>query len=264
MQNASTFKTILVAFLLCVVCSVLVSTAAVQLKSRQVENKKLDIKKNLLLATKLIDSSATRDDINEAFKNIETKIVNLETGEIVTDINPEDFDAVKASKDPKTNVMIPASKDKAGIKKRSKLEKIYYVKENGAITQVVLPVNGKGLWSTLYGFMALSPDTTTVLGLGFYQHGETPGLGGEVDNPKWKAQWAGKLAFDSNWKPVLKVIKGTVNSGNTDASHQVDGLSGATITSNGVTGLVRYWLGDHGFGPFLAKFRASVEAGGSL
>jgi Na+-transporting NADH:ubiquinone oxidoreductase subunit C len=264
MQNASTGKTILVAFLLCVVCSVLVSTAAVQLKSRQVENKKLDIKKNLLLATKLITAEATAADINDAFKNIETKIVNLETGEIVTDINPEEFDAVKASKDPERNVKIPSSKDKAGIKRRSKLEKIYYVKEDGAITQVVLPVNGKGLWSTLYGFMALSPDTTTVLGLGFYQHGETPGLGGEVDNPKWKAQWSGKIAFDGNWNPVLKVIKGSVNPSNTDASHQIDGLSGATITSNGVTGLVRYWLGDHGFGPFLAKFRASAPVGGSL
>lgn len=264
MQNASTGKTILVAFLLCVVCSVLVSTAAVQLRSRQVENKKLDIKKNLLLATKLITSKATRADINEAFKNIETKIVNLETGEIVTDINPEDFDAVKASKDSKQNIKIPASKDGAGIKRRSKLEKIYFVKKDGAISQVVLPVNGKGLWSTLYGFMALTPDTTTVLGLGFYQHGETPGLGGEVDNPKWKAKWAGKLAFDSNWQPVLKVIKGSVNPGNTDAGHQVDGLSGATITSNGVTGLVRYWLGDHGFGPFLAKLRSSAPVGESL
>ena len=160
--------------------------------------------------------------------------------------------------------MIPSAKDSAGIKKRSKLEKIYYVKDNGVITQVVLPVNGKGLWSTLYGFMALTPDTKTVLGLGFYQHGETPGLGGEVDNPKWKAQWAGKAAFDNEWNPVLKVIKGSVNPGNTDAQHQVDGLSGATITSNGVTGLVRYWLGDHGFGPFLAKFRQSAEEGGSL
>lgn len=264
MQNASTLKTILVAFLLCVVCSVLVSTAAVQLKSRQVENKKLDIKKNLLLATKLISNNATRAEINEAFKNIETKVVDLETGEIQTDINPDDFDAVKASKDSKRNTMIPSSKDSAGIKKRSKLEKIYYVKDNGEITQVVLPVNGKGLWSTLYGFMALTPDTKTVLGLGFYQHGETPGLGGEVDNPKWKAQWAGKTAFDNEWNPVLKVIKGSVNPGNTDAQHQVDGLSGATITSNGVTGLVRYWLGDHGFGPFLAKFRQSAEEGGSL
>lgn len=265
MQNDSTGRTILVAFLLCVVCSVLVSTAAVQLKSRQVENKKLDIKKNLLLACKLITPGATREQINEAFKSVETKIVDLETGEFVTDVNAEDFDAVKASKDKTQNIMIPSDKDIAGIKRRSKLEKIYFVKEDGQVSQIVLPVNGKGLWSTLYGFMVLATDTKTVLGLGFYQHGETPGLGGEVDNLKWKAKWNGKVAFDDNWNPVMKVVKGRVNPTSTGVDHQVDGLSGATITSNGVTGLVNYWLGGHGFGPFLAKFRRGLQdAGGAL
>lgn len=261
MQNDSTGKTILVAFLLCFVCSVLVSTAAVQLKSRQVENKKLDIKKNLLLATKLIKPGATREQISLAFQNIEAKIVDLATGEFVDGVDPEKFDAVKASKDPKQNVRIPSEKDSGGIKKRSKLEKIYFVKEGSEVTQIVLPVNGKGLWSTLYGFMALAPDTKTVLGLGFYQHGETPGLGGEVDNPKWKAQWNNKVAFDNAWNPVMKVVKGKVISGSSTVQHEVDGLSGATITANGVTGLVNYWLGGHGFGPFLAKFRAAAQGG---
>lgn len=261
MQNDSTGKTLLVAFLLCLVCSVLVSTAAVKLKDRQTENKKLDIKKNLLLAAKLIGPKATREEINSAFGNVEAKIVNLETGEFVTDVDVETFDAVKASKDPKQNVKIPSDKDIAKIKRRSKFEKIYFIKENGQIAQVVLPVNGKGLWSTLYGFMALAPDTKTVLGLGFYQHGETAGLGGEVDNPKWKAVWNNKVAFDNDWNPVLKVVKGSVIQGTNTSQHEVDGLSGATITSNGVTGLVNYWLGSHGFGTFLAKFR---ESGGAL
>ncbi|MBK22715.1 MAG: Na(+)-translocating NADH-quinone reductase subunit C [Halobacteriovorax sp.] len=262
MHKDSTAKTLLVAFLLCLTCSVLVSTAAVKLKSRQVENKKLDIKKNLLLASKLIKPTASKDEINEAYKNVEAKLVDLETGEFVTDMDPGSFDAVKASKDPKRNVIIPSDKDIAKIKRRSKIEKIYFVKENGVIKQIVLPVNGKGLWSTLYGFMVLGTDTKTVLGLGFYQHGETAGLGGEVDNPKWKAQWAGKVAFDNDWNPVLKVVKGGVVEGTSTSQHEVDGLSGATITGNGVTGLVNYWLGSHGFGSFLAKFRASQTQGG--
>lgn len=261
MQNDSTGKTILVALLLCLVCSVLVSTAAVQLRSRQVENKKLDIKKNLLLATKLIKPGAGKAEILSAFKNIETKIVDLETGQFVSDVNPDTFDAVKASKDPKQNVMIPSKKDLGKIKKRSKYEKIYFVKEGPEVMQIVLPVNGKGLWSTLYGFLALAPDTKTILGLGFYQHGETAGLGGEVDNPKWKAQWNGKVAFDNAWNPVMKVVKGAVNPSSSSIQHEVDGLSGATITGNGVTGLVNYWLGDHGFGPFLTKFRAGAAGG---
>ena len=145
--------------------------------------------------------------------------------------------------------------DLAGIKRREKLSLIFFVKKGKEIEQIVLPVNGKGLWSTLYGFIALEGDMNTVSGLTFYQHGETPGLGGEVDNPAWKAKWVGKMAFGEDLEPQLEVIKGTVDPGGKRAAHQVDGLSGATITSLGVTNLLRYWLGDHGFGPFLKRLR---------
>ena len=121
----------------------------------------------------------------------------------------------------------------------------------------VLPINGKGLWSTLYGFIALAADTRTVKGIGFYEHAETPGLGGEVDNPNWKASWAGKTAMDENFKPIIRLVKGAVNPSSPTASSEIDGLSGATITAVGVTGLVQYWLGEDGFGPYLAQFRAA-------
>ena len=115
----------------------------------------------------------------------------------------------------------------------------------------MLPVNGYGLWSTLYGFLTLDTNTKTVKGLGFYSHAETPGLGGEVDNPKWKAQWNGKVVFDEDYQPNIRVEK----SGNVKGENSVDALSGATITSRGVENLLHYWLGDHGYGPFLAQFR---------
>ncbi len=253
MSNDSTAKTLIVATLLCVVCSVMVSWAAVSLKPLQNKNKVLDIKKNLLLTAKLIEPTETSEKmINEAFSKIETKVVDLSTGEFV-EMDPASFDSVKAAKDPKENYSIPASADIARIKARAKYEKIYFVKEEGQTKMLVLPVNGKGLWSTLYGFLVLSPDTTTVKGLGFYQHGETPGLGGEVDNPSWKDLWVGKKIFNDMWKPVIRVIKGSAASG---AEHDVDGLSGATLTSNGVTGLVQYWTGSDAFGPFLEKWRA--------
>ncbi|EQC46223.1 Na(+)-translocating NADH-quinone reductase subunit C [Bacteriovorax sp. Seq25_V] len=253
MSNDSTAKTLIVATLLCVVCSVMVSWAAVSLKPLQDKNKVLDVKKNLLVTAKLISATEKSEKvINEAFSKIETKVVDLATGEFV-DVDPASFDSVKAAKDPKANYVIPATEDIAKIKTRAKYEKVYLVKENGETTMLVLPVNGKGLWSTLYGFLVLEPDTTTVKGLGFYQHGETAGLGGEVDNPAWKALWVGKKVFNDMWKPVLKVVKGNAASG---AEHDVDGLSGATLTSNGVTGLIQYWTGGNAFGPFLAKWRA--------
>ncbi|MOA31350.1 Na(+)-translocating NADH-quinone reductase subunit C [compost metagenome] len=114
-------------------------------------------------------------------------------------------------------------------------------------------MRGYGLWSTLYGFLALKGDLNTVVGLGFYQHGETPGLGGEVDNPKWKALWNGKSLFDEQGQLAIQIIKGSVDAQSPNASHQVDGLAGATLTSKGVHNLLHFWLGENGFGPFLAK-----------
>jgi len=119
---------------------------------------------------------------------------------------------------------------------------------------VVLPVEGKGLWSTLYGFLALDKDVNTIKGLTFYQHGETPGLGGEVDNPKWKALWPGRKAFGDDGQPKIAVIKGQAGPVAEDP-YQVDGLSGATITARGVSHLVQFWLGTHGFGPYLKQFK---------
>lgn len=254
MQNDSTLKTIIVAAVLCVVCSVLVSTAAIGLKDLQEENKKLDIQKNLLLASGLIEGKVTKEEILEAYKSVQAEVIELETG-ATTDIDPAGFDQKAARKDPKRNKVIASGEDKAGIKTRSKFAPVYKVMEGGEVKMIVLPINGKGLWSTLYGFIALAPDTRTIKGLGFYEHGETAGLGGEVDNPLWKAQWSGKTATNENYEPVIRVIKGSVDSSDPAADKKIDGLSGATITSNGVTGLVQYWLGSDGFGPYLAKFR---------
>ena len=250
-------KTIFVALVVCMVCSILVSTASVKLKGLQTENADLDIKKNLLLSAGLIkDPKASKDEILAAFSKIEPKLVDLETGEYVQDLNVETFDQIKSAKDPATNLIIPKADDLGKIKRRSKIAKVYLVKDGEKVSMIVLPVNGQGLWSTLYGFLALAADTTTVKGFGFYQHGETPGLGGEVDNPNWKASWVGKKVYDQNFKPLIHLVKGFVNSNASDAIHSVDGLAGATITANGVTNLLKYWLGGNGFGPYLAKFRA--------
>lgn len=258
MQKDSAARTILVAVSLCVVCSVLVSSAAVFLKDRQNKNKQLDIKKNLLMAAGLLKSSSpTEQEIYEAYKVVNPEIIELATGKPSSKFSLPDFDQRKMARDPGLSKKIDPKKDFAGIKQRSRYSVVYKIMKDGKVSMLLLPVHGKGLWSTLYGFIALSIDTRTVKGIGFYQHGETAGLGGEVDNPQWKKQWVGKLALDKNFKPIFKVNKGPVDDADPLAEYRVDGLSGATITSNGVTGLVQYWLGEDGFGPYLAKFRES-------
>ena len=91
----------------------------------------------------------------------------------------------------------------------------------------------------------------TIDGLNFNSHGETPGLGGEVDNPNWKAQWKGKKIFNKEEQIAIKVVKGKANKNSDKFLYQVDGLSGATITSNGVSYLLEFWLGESGYGPYI-------------
>jgi len=254
MHKDSVVGTLVVALLVCVFCSLLVSGAAVSLKDRQAINKALDIKKNLLLASGLItEDEATPEHIEKTFATIRSELVYLETGQVVTDVDTATFDQRKAAKDSKQNTLIASNIDTAGIKRRSKIATVYTVqdKASGQPQMYIFPVHGKGLWSTMYGFLALDQNFDKIKGIGFYEHAETPGLGGEVDNPKWKASWNGKKLFDDDLDVKLKVVKGSVSPNTKNKDYKIDGLSGATITSNGVTGLVRYWFGKDGFGPYI-------------
>jgi len=266
MPRDSISRTLLVATVLCVVCSVLVSGAAVGLRGFQEENKRLDQQKNVLLAAGIFDEKVNSNaDVQALFESIERVLIDLETGEPVDPsvVDPETYDQRVASKDPTLSQPIAAEDDLAGIKQREKYAFVYLVKKDGKLEQLVLPINGKGLWSTLYGFIALDVDTTTVRGITFYEHAETPGLGGEVDNPQWKALWPGKKVFGDvldhgEWEIEIEVVKGAASTEPKKATHQIDGLSGATITSRGVSNLVRYWLGPDAFGPYLENRRKSM------
>lgn len=267
MSNDTTGKTLLVATVLCIVCSIVVSTAAVVLKPEQVANKVADKKRNILAAAGMLEPGA---DVDKLFENIEIKIVDIETGEYLTEANAEEswekgilenparYDQRKAAKTPGQGDKVPASEDIASIKRKAEYATIYLAKNDaGEVETIILPVHGYGLWSTLYGFLALETDTKTVVGLGFYEHAETPGLGGEVDNPKWKSQWPGKVVYDEEGDVAIELIKGTVDANTANAEHKVDGLAGATLTSRGVTNLLNYWLSENGFGPYLDKVRAN-------
>ena len=251
-SNDSTSKTIIVALALCIVCSVFVSTAAVMLRPAQQANKNLDRKTNILAAAGLLKQGVS---IDEQFESVTTRAVDLTTGKFTDAVDVASYDQRKASKDPVMSQDLGEA-DIAKIGRRANYALVYIIKGDSGIDKVILPIEGYGLWSPLYGFVALESDLNTVAGLGFYEHAETPGLGGEVDNPLWKAKWVGKKAYDENNHAVLSVIKGSVDSSRPEAVHQVDGLSGATLTSRGVDNLVKFWMGENGFAPFLANLRA--------
>lgn len=250
LPNDSTLKTFTVATALCLLCSIIVSTAAVGLKPAQEANKLLDKRKNIIQIGGLSQPGKT---VDELFEGIEARVVNLDTGEYADDMDPASYDQRKAEKNPDLSDAL--ENDPASIKRREKFATVYLVKEGDSIKRVILPIRGYGLWSTLRGFVAIESDTNTIAGLGFYEHGETPGLGGEVDNPNWKAKWPGKQLFDAAGTLKISVIKGSVSPATPDAVHKVDGLAGATLTSRGVSNLLRFWLGEQGFGPYLNKLR---------
>jgi Na+-transporting NADH:ubiquinone oxidoreductase subunit C len=246
-------KILLVAVALSMVCSVIVSTAAVALRPLQEANKALERKRNILLAAGLLREG---EDINALFEQVDTRLVDLATGEYVEGVDVTTFDPRTAAKAPQTSVAIPRDRDIAKLRRRAKYAPVYLVRDNTGLRSVILPVHGPGLYSTLFGFIALSGDGNTVQGLRFYEHGETPGLGAEVDNPAWLGKWPDKRVYDEDGKVRLAVIKGTIDRASPEARYQVDGLAGATMTSRGVTNLVRYWLSEDGFAPFLARIRA--------
>ena len=266
--NDSLEKTIAIAVALCLVCAVLVSFAAVALKPLQIDNKAADMKKNILDVAGLLEEGA---NINTAFaEKIEAKIVDLETGAYVENINADEYDQRKAAKDPAQSIAIPKDKDIAHIRVKAKYAKVFLVKDGGKLKSIILPMHGYGLWSTLYGFLSLEADGQTVQSINFYDQQETPGLGGEVVNPNWRALWKGKKVYAESeqhsadkgsiseasvGEPALSLIKGAVDTTRPGSQYQVDGLAGATLTSTGVTNLVRYWMGNEGFAPYLKKVR---------
>ncbi|MBX2808217.1 MAG: Na(+)-translocating NADH-quinone reductase subunit C [Cellvibrionaceae bacterium] len=254
-SNDSIQKTFIVAFLLCMVCSVVVSTAAVVLKPLQIANKEKDFKINILKAGGLYEQGiAEGKSIAQMFGQVSSRLVDLDSGDYTEAVDVDTYDQRKAGKDPKLSDPLSAADDIAKISSREKYAKIYLVQEGDALKKVILPIKGYGLWSTLYGFISLDADLNTVAGLTFYEHAETPGLGGEVDNPNWKALWPGKKVYDQQ-QVALTVIKGKVSDMTPDPDYKIDGLSGATLTTRGIDNLVKFWMGDMGYAKFLNKLK---------
>jgi Na+-transporting NADH:ubiquinone oxidoreductase subunit C len=249
LPNDDPRKTLAVALVLCLVCSVMVSATAVALRPLQEGNAALALKREVL---KVAGLTGPDMDLEEAFSRVETRLVELDTGRFVKGADPLSYAYRDAARDPDLSTGL-GDDDPAGIRRRPDRMPVYLVRDGDRIRTIVLPVYGAGLWSTLHGLLAVAPDGRTAQGLTFYDQRETPGLGSEVASPRWLSRWPGKTLVDTEGTPVIAVAKGTVDAASPEADRRVDGLTGATLTSNGVTKLLRFWLGERGYGPFLAR-----------
>ncbi|MFX4228099.1 MAG: Na(+)-translocating NADH-quinone reductase subunit C [Porticoccaceae bacterium] len=250
----SVFGTVLVAFGVCLVCAIVVSTAAVALKPLQQTNIERDRQSNILAAAGLLEEGVS---VEEQFESVQTRVVDLRTGQFTDEVDPATYDHLRAAKgqDRSTGFDNLDTRDIAQIGRRENYSVVYLIDDaDGNLDKVILPIRGYGLWSTMQGFIALEEDMTTVAGIGFFAHKETPGLGGEIDNPNWKQNWVGKEVYESG-ELALEVIKGSVDPDNPNAEHRVDGLAGATLTTRGVDNLIQFWLGEYGFKDFLTNLK---------
>jgi Na+-transporting NADH:ubiquinone oxidoreductase subunit C len=245
----------------CLVCAVLVSSAVVVLRPLQAENRRVDRLGRVLEVADLIgpDESPSAEEIVRRFEqHIAPRVVELKTGEYVPDVDPQDFDQRRAARDPEHSRPAPANP--ARVARLPDRGVVYHVMKGEQIGAFILPIQGYGLWSTLYGYLALEADANTVAGITFYEHGETPGLGGEIENPRWQALWRGRQVFDAEGRVRLQVIKGHAGRPAEDP-FRVDSISGATITARGVAHTIAFWLGPDGFGPYLERYRAQTRQG---
>ena len=239
---------LIIPLVACIACAIIVSVTAVSVRPEQNLNIENEKKVKILAA-----AGIQTDKVDEEFLRIKTVFVDFEMGKLVT-IDPA-YDHIKAASNPDQSTVIPKADDIAVLKRRENIGTIYvWVDEKNAIEKLVLPIRGYGLWGTLYGYLSLDSDLNTVRGIEYYDHKETPGLGGEVDNPNWKSDWYGKRIYNENGSVALYVTKGASST-----DYEIDGISGATLTTNGVSNMIKYWLGDNGYGPIIKNLNEEIK-----
>jgi len=244
-------RVLAVATLVCVVCAVLVSAAVVLLRPVQDRNALLQRQRNILEVAGLYQPGQR---VEAQFERVEARVVDLASGDYVEGGDALRFDIARSARDPKLGEPVAATADVAKIHRRPRSMPVFLVRGDDGLETVILPVHGYGLWSTMYAYVALDGRGERVKGITFYSHAETPGLGAEIDNARWRGTWIGKRLFDDSGQVRFDIAKGAPAAA--DAEHHVDALSGATLTSVGVEKMIHYWLGEQGFGPFLARLRS--------
>lgn len=248
------------AAIVCLACAIPIAGAAVMLRPRQEQNQRIDRLEKVLAVAGLAErgEEMSAEEVERRFAEyVVPRAIDLQTGEEVDSIDTNTYDQRRASRDPALSRETP--ENDARVFRVPNVGVAYEVVENDQLQAIILPIQGYGLWSTMYGYLALEPDARTVSGITFYEHGETAGLGGEIENPRWQARWVGRKATDEAGVVQLEVIKGSAGPPESDP-YRVDGLSGATITGRGVAATIDFWLGENAFGPYLERMRNGATA----
>jgi len=257
MQQESLAKTLSIAFIVILFCALLVSSAVVYLRPLQAANEAPLSYRNILEVAGLVGqrtSKTSEEDMLALFQQIETQLLDLNTSRATTQYQHNQLNFRSSSNDPQTSIVIEKKFDKAMIQRRPNKIPVYWVHSDETTTKLVLPIYGKGMWSMIYGYIALEQDLNTISGIGFYEQGDTPGIGEKIQEKRWLAQWQGKKLYDENNELALNVDSKIKKFG--EKNFQIDGISGATKTVNGVFNIIHYWFGSQGYRTFLIEHKS--------
>lgn len=257
MNRDAPSRAVMVVLIVAVVSSALVSGVVTVLRPIQLENQLLERARHVLQLTGLLEGGGLPGDekMLEFYRSLDIRIVNLADGRFEADMDPATFDARRAANDPERSVAIPPERDRAGLGRRSRHARVLMVWQGDELRRVVLPIHGAGMWSTIYGYLALEPDLNTIAGVTFYEQNETPGIGDKILEPRWRAQWEGRELFDPRGEFRFDAGPGRVEPGTEAAQYKVDALTGATVTVDAVVAMVHYWMGPHGYQPLIERLR---------
>ena len=258
MTNDSPQKAILVVFAVALVCSVVVSVAAISLRPYQLAHQLFNRAQHIVKLAGLMPINAdalSKKDLMDIFLQLDARVIDIDAGRFEKNLNPMTFDQRKAAADPERYVTIPSEHDVARLGRRSRFATVYLVWDGDRIKRFIFPIHGQGMWSTIYGYIALQADLNTIAAVTFYEQGETPGLGTQIQSPDWQSKWQGRQLWDETGELRFRIATGRVAAESAAARYEVDALSGATVTASGVTNLVHYWFGEHGFQSFLTHLR---------
>jgi Na+-transporting NADH:ubiquinone oxidoreductase subunit C len=239
-----------VAFAVAFVCALLVSTTTVLL--RPVQQANLEAARLMQLVQQALPDAGTALEADD----LEAHVVELASGRIDAGMDPLEFDADTAAGQPESSVEIPRESDLARLRRRALHARVYLVRgADRSIDSIILPVYGRGYQSILRAWLVLDGEATTVRALTIYEQGETPGVGSRIEDPEWQAQWRERPIYDADGVVRIGVATRAGDESGPYAKYLVDGISGATRSARGIDGMVRFWLGDLGFGPFLERIR---------
>ncbi len=258
MNNESPIKALLMVTLTALVCSILVTVSAVTLQPIQKAYQNLERNRAIVEISGLTHDVKLLSDkeIVNLFQTIEARIIELDTGTFDSRFNPDTFNSWQVDNDPELSAVIPIEYDLAKLGRRSRLITIYLVNDFDQLKRMILPIYGQGMWSKIYGFIALNTDLNGVADITFYQQKETAGIGDKILNPDWQASWKGRKLYDENH--VLQLGSGQIKTPQATV-YQIDAISGATVTVDSVKNIVRYWFGNHGYARFLNAYRKELK-----